>query len=121
MIDLLIPLEVPSQNTRDKWHWSKRSRETKAWERYIRAYIRPGDLDKATGKRLVTIRAYRRQRCRDAANLVGGCKGLIDALVRVGLLIDDDRAHAEFTYAEEVASKSPMKRASTKIEIEDLP
>ncbi len=119
MIDLLIPAEVPSQNKRERWHWSKQRREVSGWERWFAYAMRPGRLDVATGKRKVHIHAFRRQRCRDEANLIGGCKGLIDGLVRAGLLVDDDRAHATFTYAEDVASKSPTGKPCTKITIEE--
>lgn len=120
MIDLLIPAEVPSQNKRERWHWSKQRREVSGWTQWFMYAMRPGRLDVATGKRKVHIHAFRRQRCRDEANLIGGCKGLIDGLVRAGLLVDDDRAHATFTYAEDVASKSPTGKPCTRIQIEDV-
>ncbi len=120
MIDLLIPVEVPSMNKRERMHWAQQRREVATWERWFRHIQRPGGMDKATGKRLVKIHAYRRQRCHDEANLIGGCKGLIDGLVRAGLLVDDDRAHATFTYAEDVASKSPTKKPCTRILIEEV-
>jgi hypothetical protein len=119
VIDLLIPVEVPSQNKRERWHWSKQRREVSGWERWFAYTMRPGRLDVATGKRKVHINAFRRQRCRDEANLIGGCKGLIDGLVRAGLLVDDDRAHATFTYAEDVASNSPTKKPCTRVLIEE--
>lgn len=119
MIDLLIPLEVPSMNKRERMHWAQQRREVSGWTQWLMYAMRPGRLDVATGKRRVHIHAFRRQRCRDEANLIGGCKGLIDGLVRAGLLVDDDRAHATFTYAEDVASKSPTGKPCTRIQIEE--
>lgn len=119
MIRLLLPLEIPSQNTRERWHWARQRREVSAWAYWLKATMRPGTADLARGKRIVRIHAFRRQRTRDEANLIGGCKGLVDGLVRAGLLVDDSRQWASFTYAEDVASKSPTRKACTRIEIED--
>ena len=119
MIDLLIPLETPSANTRERWHWSQQRREVTRWEKWFVYAQRPGGMDRAHGKRTVRIHAFRRRRCSDEANFVSGCKGLIDGLVRAGLLVDDDRAHATFTYAEDVASKSPTRKPCTRILIEE--
>jgi hypothetical protein len=119
MIDLLIPAETPSANTRERWHWSQQRREVTTWARWFAYAQRPAGLDKAKGKRLVKIHAFRRQRCRDEANFISGCKGLIDGLVRAGLLVDDSREWATFTYAEDVASKSPTKKPCTRVQIEE--
>lgn len=118
-LDYLIPVEVPSMNKRERMHWAQQRREVSTWTRWLLYAQRPGGMDRATGKRLVHIHAFRRQRCRDEANLIGGCKGLIDGLVRAGLLVDDDRAHASFTYAEDVASKSPTRKPCTRITIQE--
>lgn len=120
-IDLLIPMEVPSQNVRERWHWSRQRREVKTWAKWFVFLRRNSDLDKATGKRLVKIHAFRRQRIKDEANLVGGCKGLVDGLVQAGLLVDDDRKNVTITYGQDVASKSPTRKPCTAIVIEDVP
>lgn len=117
MTVLLLHKEVPSMNVRERMHWRAQRREVTAWELLIRAQRVPGTLPIATGKMAVHIHAYRRQRTRDEANLIGGCKGLIDGLVRAGLLVDDSRQWATFTYAEDVASKSPTRKPCTRIQI----
>lgn len=114
-IDLLIPMETPSANVRERWFWPQQRREVSSWEKWFRYAQRPGGLDKATGKRLVHIHAFRKRRCSDEANFVSGCKGLIDGLVRAGLLVDDKRECAIFTYAEDVASKGPTGKPCTRI------
>lgn len=120
MIDIWLPKEVPSQNTRDKMHWRARGREVDDWELLARSACRPSQLVPATVKMAVRIHAFRRRRCADEANLIGGCKGLIDGLVRVGLIKDDSREWASFTYAEDVASKSPTRKPCVRVTIEPL-
>lgn len=102
-------------NVRERMHWRAQRREVTHWTILIRAAV--GRLCPPNGKMAVHIHAFRRQRTRDEANLIGGCKGLIDGLVRAGLLVDDSRQWATFTYAEDVASKTPTRRPSTRITI----
>jgi hypothetical protein len=117
MIELLIHMETPSLNSRERWHWARQRKEVTDWAKWFTYSQRPGGLDKAIGKRSVAIISYRKQRCRDEANLIGGCKGMIDGLVRSGLLVDDSIKLATFTYAQDVASKSPTKKPCTRIVI----
>lgn len=57
----------------------------------------------ATGARNVRILRRHRRTCDelDHDNLVGGCKPLVDALVKVGLLADDRPGLATVTYDQE--------------------
>ncbi len=120
MIDLLIPLEIPSQNESDHMHWSKRHKMTKLWETWIRYAMRPNAMDCASGKRSVHIHAFRKRRITDASNLHGGAKYAVDAIKRCGLLIDDSDKWVTLTYEQSVASKSPTKKPCTRITIEDV-
>jgi hypothetical protein len=121
VIDILIHKEVPSMNVRERMHWRAQRREVSTWEAMLRAASTPSLWQRMVGTRAVVhIHAFRRQRTRDEANLIGGCKGLIDGLVRAGLLVDDSREWATFTYVEDVASKSPTRKPCTRILIEDV-
>jgi hypothetical protein len=100
-----IPFGVPSMNTRERMHWRAQRREVAKATHLLCACGLA--VPRATGKRLVAIFSYRRQRCLDHANLVGGCKGLIDAMVRVGLLVDDRIELAYFTYDQAVLGAMP--------------
>lgn len=118
-----IPYNIMSQNTRDSLHWSKRNRDTKKAEGMIR--LRPR-APKANGMRDVWITSYRSQRCADIANLIGGAKGLIDAIVRAGLLVDDSDKFAHIHYEQFPLSKMPPDlaeqfsgRPCTTISLED--
>ena len=48
--------------------------------------------------RRVVITSYRARLILDKGNLVGGAKGLIDAIVNVGLLFDDSDKWAQIEY-----------------------
>jgi hypothetical protein len=122
VIDLLIPLEIPSHNELNKLHWSTRHKIGKMWEQWIRYTMRNDGLDVAHGKRHVEITAYRKRRIPDEANLIAGAnKTLVDAMVRAGLLVDDCDKLATFAYAQDVGSKSPTGLPCTRIILTDLP
>lgn len=56
----------------------------------------------AIAKRRIRVTRYYGGRCkeRDHANLVGGCKALVDSLVKEGLLVDDAPAWVDDHYAQ---------------------
>ena len=120
-----IPYIIPSQNVRDRQHWRTRQRDGKKCEVIIRTYSR--HVPKATGKRWLKIISYRRRKMTDDANLRGGCKGLVDALVRADLLVDDRDSLATILYEQHTLAWMPpelelryAKRGCTTIQIEDL-
>jgi hypothetical protein len=117
---LTIPVEVPSQNQTNAWHWSKRHKHSKRCGSLLLFYG-ANNVPKARGKRRCHILAFRRQRCHDIANLVGGAKGLVDALVRLGLLLDDKDSMAELSYDQSTLKHSPTPGvAATVITLEDI-
>lgn len=76
------------RRSRDQWQWT------------VTAARLAQRIPVAQAKRRVTIRRIigYRQREFDLDNLVGGCKPLVDALVRDGLLVGDRRDQAEISY-----------------------
>lgn len=104
MIRIVSRLQIHGANKRERWHWAQQRREVSAWEIQARAFLRV----KATTKQHVTITSFRRQRFHDEANLIGGCKGPIDGLVRAGLLVDDSTTWATFTYRQQTLAHSPL-------------
>lgn len=100
-----ILYNIPSQNKRDAQHWAVRHRETKKVQNLVTysAHMLP----KASGPRCLHIMSYRKQRIADQSNYAGGAKGLVDAIVRSGLLIDDKDTMAHITYAQAVLSEMP--------------
>lgn len=124
MIVLEIPTAPPSRNQLDKMHWAARARLATVFKREVaqfspsmmRAvvletrgkYGRAKSLgfvlkNRAKGHRFVRIvRRYRSARYElDHDNLVGGCKPLVDALVKVGLIEDDTPGLVTVTYEQE--------------------
>jgi hypothetical protein len=123
MKSITIPYNVPSQNVRDRWHWSIRNRDKNLAVSLVRLHLSLADYRPSTLGAMVrvTITAYRKRRMSDAANLVGGAKGLVDALVTTGILTDDDTTHCSITYHQEQLKHSPMlNTACTVIEWEEV-
>lgn len=77
--------------------------DREAWQQWFIVARRNQDIPEATGKRRVTITRLigYQQREFDHDNLVGGCKVVVDAMVRAGLLVSDKPADVEVTYRQE--------------------
>jgi hypothetical protein len=117
---LVIGFEVPSQNHTERRHWSARSKERKRLDWLIRAALPADGCPHRGRKRQLEIIAYRRRRISDHANLVGGCKTLLDAIVAAGVLVDDSDDYACAAYRQDVISKGGHDRPTTVIRIYDL-
>lgn len=116
-----IPLEVPSQNVTDRMHHMARHRLKQTWALRIKGTVLALWKAKETRKMAVTIHSYRTRRITDHANLVGGCKMVIDAIRDAGLIVDDSDKWMVATYNQDVASKSPTGGPCTVINIEPWP
>lgn len=115
----LIPLETPSQNQLQEWHWRKRHKRGKAFEFWARAHGH--GIPAATGHRFVKLMSYRKQRCKDIANLIGGSKGILDSLVRCGLLLDDSIPLMTATYDQATCLHSPIPgKVATIVTLSDV-
>ena len=94
MIELVISKKIESRNFYDSKHWSAKHKDRKEFERQVAMAL----LEKYTYKerqkaqkrvrRQVTVHSQR-SRLLDYTNLIGGIKPLEDALVALGLLVDD--------------------------------
>lgn len=120
---LEIPTAPPSLNRWQRMHWLAQRRLSDALKSHLsfalasaghptsavrvssgeKAWIYLRLNPQAVGRRSVRIvRRYRTKRTElDHDNLVGGCKPLVDALVRVGLIEDDTPALVTVTYEQE--------------------
>lgn len=115
----VVPLRcVPSANTTTREHWRARARRVDEIATVL------GMLRLADGRgipplpraRLRLALHFRDRRRRDPQNYLGGAKQLVDALVRIGVLVDDD--------AEHLACDEPVlrvDRAAPRAEAEVLP
>lgn len=71
-----------------------------SWEKVIADLMMVGRIPKAGGRRrLEIVRYVREEKYRlDRGNLVGGCKPVLDAAVRCGLIVDDREEHLDDYY-----------------------
>ncbi len=107
MTTIVLPKQIESRNKLDSKHWTYRRKQTQEWEFIIRRAL-AGNFEKATTKMRVIITSLR-QRLLDYDNLVGGCKGLLDAMKRIGILVDDGPKWIDTTYIQETRKKPERK------------
>lgn len=75
----------------------------------------------------VKIKSFR-ERLLDEDNLSGGCKGLLDAMKRLGMIVNDDPKHVKVSYSQETVKvlrknrikKYPGLKPHTIIEIKEF-
>lgn len=92
MCKFMLPLKIKSQNAsfyKKNGFWVARA-DKKRWLNAL-AIIAKRALHPAAGKRKVTIVSYRK-RLLDYGNLVGGAKPILDALKKLGWIVDDSPA-----------------------------
>jgi Holliday junction resolvase RusA-like endonuclease len=116
---LTIPRIPCSPNALLGKHWSAKRKEKEDWQ--LQIFVAINDMlgiakIKAKGKMRVTITLYNaRQYDRD--NCWGSVKPILDAMVALGLLVDD---RAEFCELEVRQEKSSRKDKRTVIEVEPI-
>lgn len=109
-----LPLIMPSQNdaaasnSGEVWKRRKYREARDAWELTFRSTMARERIAPATGKRrvLLTHLYAGRQRQRDPSNLAGGCKMILDAMSRAGILVDDAERWIEAHYYQQPANES---------------
>lgn len=102
---------IVSQNKRDRSHWAKHYRDKRDWGYALLLALRC-KLIPPNRQVHVKITCYR-PRLLDDANMVGGAKGLVDAIVDMGIAKDDSREWIKVEY-EQV--KVPKAEQRTEIE-----
>lgn len=89
---LTLPMLPMSFNEWGHAHWAKRQRERKQLETAIHYLGIEQHVPLATGKRYVQVTIHKTSRSRvldDEPNLDARAKGLLDAMVNVGMLLGD--------------------------------
>lgn len=117
---LTISFEVPSQNRTERRHWSTRAKERRDLNWMIAAALPRGGCQHDGRRRRIQILAYRRRRITDQANLVGGCKTLVDALVATGVIVDDSEQWVDLHYEQGLYRTAGYDRPTTVIRIYDI-
>lgn len=107
MITVVIGEATPSLNETLRMHWARRRAMATQWSFALAIGFSAADASKANGKRKLTIER-RGRRLLDEDNLAGGCKFVIDAVKKLGYLVDDDPAWLEL-----VVTQSTIKRADS--------
>jgi hypothetical protein len=117
MITIHLPYPTPSQNSLSGYSWRRRTIWRKKFESELLGECLRQRLKRpVTTKRKVTITRHSAGTL-DKGNLIGGCKPLLDALVRLGLLVDDSPEWLDDHYRQ---VKCPRKAARTEICIEEM-
>lgn len=123
---LKIDLPIESRNKFEGRGWWKKNAYTKCWQQHLWA-ICNGKPPQATGPMGVKIKSFR-ERLLDEDNLSGGCKGILDAMKRLGMIVNDDPKHVKVTYSQErvkfvlrdKVKKYPCVKPHTIIEIYEI-
>jgi Holliday junction resolvase RusA-like endonuclease len=112
---MIISVSKPilSRNQFDGRHWYRKHKETQSWEAEIFAALL-GKIKKARGPMRVKITSYRK-RLLDMDNLWGGGKLLVDAMKRLGLILNDTPKLLNLEYTQKVQKAGQ----GTIIEIEE--
>lgn len=93
-------VKLPSLNEWQRMHWAKRKRFKDELRIEVLAHSRRKNIMPADMPRSVRIVRYSAGTL-DRDNLVGGCKPLVDALVRNRLLVDDSPEWCDVSYIQE--------------------
>jgi len=103
-------IRLTSQNATQRAHWNKSYKKRKSWSAAV--FVA---LVQATGKRFLQpppkvratiVRIYGGQsKEMDLANLVGGCKELVDSLTQYGVIMDDRPRNFDCKYSQRRAEK----------------
>ena len=113
---IAIPVEIKSQNVMERLHWSDRHRLRQEYELLIRNQMTLNDVEKAKkGQKFkLAITTYRNRLMRDEANISGGAKQMIDALVNEGFIWDDSIDCMEIVQmVQKLKSQSPLNDVFT--------
>lgn len=115
---LKIDLPIESRNKFEGRGWWKKNTYTKAWQQHLWAACN-GKPPKASGPMRVKIKSFR-GRLLDEDNLSGGCKGILDAMKRLGIIVIDDPKSVKVSYGQEIIRKRDKIKPHTLIEFEDV-
>lgn len=102
LIEIKIPLKVPSLNVLMRMHWANKSKLKKQWALFIR---RP--IDKVYFKKMTIIGMQ--TRIYDYDNFVGGCKELVvDNLRQKNWIKDDNIKNIKVEYLQMKSKKDEL-------------
>jgi Holliday junction resolvase RusA-like endonuclease len=101
-ITLSLDKATPSLNELKGLHWSRMHKLRGEWQWLVKAAVLNDRVTvKLLPKARITIERYGPRRL-DHDNLVGGCKQLVDSLVREGFVKDDSPDHLVTQYFQHI-------------------
>lgn len=108
-VTLVLPRNPPrSLNTMLRQHWAERKRQRDLWACEVTAaWLAAGRPRYRRKVRALVTCYYRTTRRRDTDNMTASVKPIIDALVRLGCLLDDHSEILELTVVGEVDKRHP--------------
>jgi len=115
---IVMPTVLLSGNVLRSMHWARQYRYGKALELEVWALLMAqmhGPVERATGRKHVTVTLYHRARRFDQDNAHRAAKPLLDALRRLGLIRNDSRRWLDLDIEQEVDRERPC----TVVEIDD--
>ena len=96
-----------------RWHWMKRHRYNEGW--FVRFIAEAGRPSGDPGEKMsLRIDVYR-SRFQDKDNMYGSVKPLVDAVKKLGWIVDDDPAHLDLK-VQEIKSKRKDQRTEVFLE-----
>lgn len=96
-----------------RWHWMKRHRYNEGWfVEFLGAAGRPSFTPQGRVKMKIEVH---RSRFQDKDNMYGSVKPLVDAVKKLGWMVDDDPAHLDLK-VEEIKSKRVDQRTEIFLE-----
>lgn len=112
MLAIEIPMPTPSLNVYKRMHYHAQKRLRDQYTTILRLHTTAITRCKPHQMRRVTICRYG-ARLLDIDNLIGGCKPLVDALQRAGLLWDDSPRYVSIKYEQTKVSAKQSKTVVT--------
>lgn len=76
-------------------HWSKGSKLKREYTDDVHWQLKIQHIKPVQGKAVLTITFYEKDNRRDADNIYGGLKYLLDGMVQAGIVKDDTRQYVE--------------------------
>ncbi len=112
---VFIPYKIRSENEFIYSHWRKYKKYKDAWYWILKSIVR---FRKPRVTDYQTIKIWSiRKRILDYGNLVGGCKPVPDALIRLGWLVDDSPSWCKIHYDQVKLGETDYSEEGTVLEL----
>ena len=112
-MNIIVPRKIESLNKFVRAHFLVYSKYKTAWHWELRSMLMPKcNRDRRKTRIKIVIVSYR-TKVLDNDNLIGGCKAILDALVKLNWLYDDSPEYVTVQYKQFIDKENPR----TEIEV----